>query len=224
MKLSPVSLVANLGVATVLKKQAQISPKFLLPTGLATIKVNSTNSIQNIKQLKPTITTGIIIDKSGLVMTTAKSFNRKDNIIVVTKSGQSSKAKFIRIIPQADIALLQIIDVPKHLDVARIGDAQKIEVKQQVRIFNFYSVRCQQEIRAQITGLIARRLHETGELIDYLQLETTTIQQGLEGIVFNQQNEIIGIASKQLINGGNSQMGIAVGIDMAKKALMAFIK
>ena len=76
--------------------------------------------------------TGCIIDKSGLILTSAHVIESGKNIIVTMYNGQNYNAKVVkRFDKNEDIVILKI-SVPQELKTVKFGDSEKIKVGQKV--------------------------------------------------------------------------------------------
>ena len=76
--------------------------------------------------------TGCIIDKRGIILTSAHVVEEGNSVIVTMSNGQDYSAKILkRFGENKDIALLKI-DVPIELKTVKLGDSEKIKVGQKV--------------------------------------------------------------------------------------------
>ncbi len=75
--------------------------------------------------------TGCIIDKSGVILTSAHVLE-SNSVIVTMSNGQNYNAKVLKKLGEnKDIALLKI-NVPRDLKTVKLGDSEKIKVGQKV--------------------------------------------------------------------------------------------
>ena len=76
--------------------------------------------------------TGCIIDKSGIILTSAHVIGSGKNIVVTMSNGQNYDAKiYKRFDENEDIVLLKI-SAPQDLKTVKFGDSEKIKVGQKV--------------------------------------------------------------------------------------------
>ena len=76
--------------------------------------------------------TGCIIDKRGVILTSAHVIDVGKSIVVTMSNGQNYNAKVLkRFGENKDIALLKI-DVPTELKTVKLGDSERIKVGQKV--------------------------------------------------------------------------------------------
>ncbi|MCQ2743630.1 MAG: trypsin-like peptidase domain-containing protein [bacterium] len=156
--------------------------------------------------------TGCIIDKSGIILTSAHVIGSGKNIIVTMSNGQNYDAKiYKRFDKNEDIVLLKIPAI-QNLKTVKFGDSEKIKVGQKVLAignpFGFNGTLTQ--------GIISR--------IDYVKNRIQTdaaINPGSSGgPLLNKHGEIIGI--NQAIfnpddNISNIGIGFAIPINVVKE-------
>lgn len=161
--------------------------------------------------------TGCIIDKRGIILTSAHVIDVGDNVVVTMSNGQDYNAKLLqRFGENKDIALLKI-DVPTELKTVKFGDSEKIKVGQKVLAignpFGFNGTLTQ--------GIISR--------IDYaknrIQTDAAINPGSSGGPLLNKQGEIIGI--NQAIynpddNISNIGIGFAIPINLVKEYLKGY--
>ena len=161
--------------------------------------------------------TGCIIDKRGIILTSAHVIDVGENVVVTMSNGQDYNAKLLqRFGENKDIALLKI-DVPTELKTVKFGDSEKIKVGQKVLAignpFGFNGTLTQ--------GIISR--------IDYaknrIQTDAAINPGSSGGPLLNKQGEIIGI--NQAIynpddNISNIGIGFAIPINLVKEYLKGY--
>ncbi|MCQ2740080.1 MAG: trypsin-like peptidase domain-containing protein [bacterium] len=145
---------------------------------------------------------GCIIDKSGVILTSAHVIESYKNIIVTTYDGKNYEAKVLkRFEDKKDIILLKI-DTKEPLKTVKMGDSEKIKVGQKVLAignpFGFSGTLTQ--------GIISR--------IDYVKNRIQTdaaINPGSSGgPLLNKKGEIIGI-NQAIFNPDNNISNIGIG-------------
>ena len=158
--------------------------------------------------------TGCIIDKSGVILTSAHVVDEGQNLIVTMSNGQDYKAKLLKTFgTNKDIALLKI-DTHVELKTVKFGDSEKIKVGQKVLTignpFGFNGTLTQ--------GIVSR--------IDYVKNRIQTdaaINPGCSGgPLLNKRGEIIGI-NQAIYNPDNNisniGIGFAIPINLVKEYL-----
>ena len=158
--------------------------------------------------------TGCIIDKKGIILTSAHVVDVGNTVIVTMSNGQNYTAKVIKKLGEnKDIALLKI-NVPMELKTVKLGDSEKIKVGQKVLAignpFGFNGTLTQ--------GIISR--------IDYaknrIQTDAAINPGSSGGPLLNKNGEIIGI-NQAIYNPDNNisniGIGFAIPINLVKEYL-----
>lgn len=146
--------------------------------------------------------TGCIIDKSGVILTSAHVIDIGKTVVVTMSNGQNYDAKILTHIGEnKDIALLKI-NAPRDLKTVKLGNSEKVKVGQKVfaigNPFGFSGTLTQ--------GIISR--------IDYTKKRIQTdaaINPGSSGgPLLNTNGEIIGI-NQAIYNPDNNISNIGIG-------------
>ena len=158
--------------------------------------------------------TGCIIDKRGIILTSAHVVNNGNNIVVTMSNGQDYSARVLkRFGENKDVALLKI-DVPFELMTVKLGNSEKIRVGQKVLAignpFGFNGTLTQ--------GIISR--------IDFtknrIQTDAAINPGSSGGPLLNKNGEIIGI-NQAIFNPDNNisniGIGFAIPINLVKEYL-----
>lgn len=165
---------------------------------------------------------GVLVSKSGKVITSAHLVNTADQITVKLSSGETVSARVIASAPFADVSLLQLESVPKEVVVAKLGDSEKVEVGDEV-----FVVGAPYGLSHTLTvGHISAR-HKLNtvsagfELSEIFQTDAAINQGNSGGPMFNMAGEVIGIASRILTkSGGFEGLGFAVTSNTARRLLL----
>ena len=141
--------------------------------------------------------TGCIIDKRGVILTSAHVIDVGKSIVVTMSNGQNYNAKVLkRFGENKDIALLKI-DVPTELKTVKLGDSERIKVGQKVLAignpFGFNGTLTQGIISSSSGGPL---LNKNGEII------------GINQAIYNPDNNI-----------SNIGIGFAIPINSVKEYL-----
>lgn len=159
--------------------------------------------------------TGCIIDKSGLILTSAHVIESGENIVVTMSNGQNYEAKVVkRFGEEEDIVLLKIT-VPQELKTVKFGNSEKIKVGQKVLAignpFGFNGTLTQ--------GIISR--------IDYaknrIQTDAAINPGSSGGPLLNKKGEIIGI-NQAIFNPDNNISNIGIGFAIPINAVKEYLK
>jgi S1-C subfamily serine protease len=146
--------------------------------------------------------TGCVIDKTGIILTSAHVIEDGNNIVVTMSNGENYTARVYKEFnDNKDIILLKI-NVPSELKTVKLGDSEKIKVGQKVLAignpFGFSGTLTQ--------GIISR--------IDYVKNRIQTdaaINPGSSGgPLLNKNGEIIGI-NQAIYNPDNNISNIGIG-------------
>ena len=146
--------------------------------------------------------TGCVIDKTGVILTSAHVIDIGKTIVVTMNNGQNYNAKVLKHLGEnKDIALLKI-DVPQDLKTVKLGNSEKIKVGQKVwaigNPFGFSGTLTQ--------GIISR--------IDYaknrIQTDAAINPGSSGGPLLNAKGEIIGI-NQAIYNPDNNISNIGIG-------------
>jgi S1-C subfamily serine protease len=165
---------------------------------------------------------GVLVSKSGKVITSAHQVNTADQIMVKLSSGETIGAQVVASSPFADVSLLQLESVPKEVVVAKLGDSEKVEVGDEV-----FVVGSPYGLSHTLTAghISARhklnRVSAGFELSELFQTDAAINQGNSGGPLFNMAGEVIGIASFIFTkSGGFEGLGFAVTSNTAKRLLL----
>lgn len=146
--------------------------------------------------------TGCVIDKSGVILTSAHVVDIGNTVVVTMSNGQNYEAKVLKHLGEnKDIALLKI-DAKKDLKTVKLGDSAKVKVGQKVLAignpFGFSGTLTQ--------GIVSR--------IDYtknrIQTDAAINPGSSGGPLLNTSGEIIGI-NQAIYNPDNNISNIGIG-------------
>ena len=159
--------------------------------------------------------TGCIIDKSGIILTSAHVIDIGKTVIVTMNNGQNYEAKVLKHLgDNKDIALLKI-DANKDLKTVKMGDSEKVKVGEKVLAignpFGFSGTLTQ--------GIISR--------IDYaknrIQTDAAINPGSSGGPLLNTRGEIIGI-NQAIYNPDNNISNIGIGFATPINLIKEYLK
>ncbi len=159
--------------------------------------------------------TGCIIDKKGIILTSAHVIDIGQNVLITMFNGQNYEAKVIHKLGEnKDIALLKI-DTPLKLKTVKLGNSEKIKVGQKVLAignpFGFNGTLTQ--------GIISR--------IDYaknrIQTDAAINPGSSGGPLLNKKGEIIGI-NQAIYNPDNNISNIGIGFAIPINSVKEYLK
>lgn len=159
--------------------------------------------------------TGCVIDKSGIILTSAHVIDVGKSVVVTMSNGQNYNARVLkRFGENKDIALLKI-DTLTELKTVKLGDSEKIKVGQKVLAignpFGFNGTLTQ--------GIISR--------IDYaknrIQTDAAINPGSSGGPLLNKDGEIIGI-NQAIYNPDNNISNIGIGFAIPINLVKEYLK
>ena len=159
--------------------------------------------------------TGCIIDKTGIILTSAHVVDIGKTVIVTIFNGQDYKAKVIKHLGEnKDIALLKIT-TPMELKTVKLGDSATIKVEQKVLAignpFGFNGTLTQ--------GIISRIDYEKNRI----QTDPAINPGSSGGPLINKKGEIIGI-NQAIYNPDNNISNIGIGFAIPINTVKELIK
>jgi S1-C subfamily serine protease len=165
---------------------------------------------------------GVLVSKSGKVITSAHLVDTADQIKVKLLSGEIVGARVAASAPFADISLLQLESVPEQVSVAKLGDSEKVQVGDEVFVVGApYGL----SHTLTVGHISARRQPNTVsggfETAEFFQTDAAINQGNSGGPLFNMSGEVIGIASHILTtSGGFEGLGFAVTSNTVRRLLL----
>jgi len=178
------------------------------------------------KAIKTSTGSGVIIDKSGLVLTNHHVINAAANMRVTLHDQRVFKAVIVASDPRTDLAVIQIQgDGP--FQPAQFNTSESVKVGQWViavgHPFNFPFT-----VTAGIISALGRRGLAQNEIQDYIQTDVAVNPGSSGGPLFNTRGEVVGINTaifspdkENLANAGisfaiPSEMALDIGMQLAK--------
>ena len=165
---------------------------------------------------------GVLISQSGRILTAAHVVEAADRVRIRFEGGAVVPARVIASDPLADLALLQVTQVPQDAVAARIGDSDKVEVADQVFVVGApYGIS-----ETLSVGYVSARRTARAELgdsasVELFQTDAAIAPGNSGGPMFNMQGEVIGIVSRIVSRSGGSEgIGFAVTSNAAKEILL----
>lgn len=171
----------------------------------------------------PGLGSGVLISADGKVMTAAHVVQTADEIKVQFKHGEVSTATVLTSDPAADVALLQLAQVPTGVAVARLGDSDETEVGDEVFVVG---APLGMSHTLTVGHISARRKSNTmfGDLsrAEFFQTDAAINQGNSGGPLFNMAGEMVGIVSHIMSrSGGFEGLGFAVTSNLVRKLLFS---
>lgn len=174
------------------------------------------------KQVETSLGSGVIVSKSGYILTNHHVIAGADQIQVSLRDGRSTMAKVIGSDPEADIAVLKIN--LKHLPVITLGDSSKIRVGDVVlAIGNPFGVG--QTVTQGIISATGRSQLGINTFENFIQTDAAINPGNSGGALVDAYGNLIGINSAIFTRTGGFQgIGFAIPISFAKEVMEQIIK
>jgi len=164
---------------------------------------------------------GVIIDKSGLILTAAHVIETANIIAVKLHDDQIVEAEIIKSVPNADIALLRLKEVPKGLVVAEIGSSDDLNIGNQVMVIGAPFGIEHSLSSGYVSGKMERGLLVDGTMAKFIQTDASINHGNSGGPMFDVNGKLVGIVSFILSEGGGFDgIGFAVAINTATDLLL----
>jgi len=157
---------------------------------------------------------GVIIDKSGIVLTNNHVVAGADVITVRLADGREFKATDVKTDPQTDLAIVRI-EKAGDLPAAKLGDSDEMMIGDWViAVGNPFGL--EQTVSAGIISGKGRQFG-SGQRANYLQTDAAINPGNSGGPLVNLDGEVIGINTAIASQGGgNDGIGFAVPANMVK--------
>jgi S1-C subfamily serine protease len=170
----------------------------------------------------PGLGSGVIIAADGKVMTAAHVVQTADEIKIQFQDGKTVAARVLTSDPAADVALLQINQVPSDVEVARLGDSDEVEVGDQIFVVG---APVGMGHTLTVGHVSARRKPNTmyGGMsrAEFFQTDAAINQGNSGGPMFNMTGEVVGIVSHIISkSGGFEGLGFVVTSNLARRLLL----
>jgi S1-C subfamily serine protease len=165
---------------------------------------------------------GVLISKNGDVLTAAHVVQSAESVVVEFPDGKMVNASIVASAPAADIALLNLNEMPEGVVVAGLSDSDEVRIGEDIFI-----VGAPYGLSHTLTvGHISARREEntlTGPfmLAEFFQTDAAVNQGNSGGPMFNMKGEVIGVVSYILSqSGGFEGLGFVVTSNTARELLM----
>lgn len=165
---------------------------------------------------------GVLISTDGKVLTAAHVVQGADEITVRFTAGDPVSARVVGSAPFADIALLQLAQVPAGATVAAFGDSDALEIGDQ--IFTIGAPYGANHSLA-VGWVSARRrpvsVYEDTTALEVFQTDLAVFEGNSGGPLFNLRGEVVGIVTHVLArNGTATGPSFSVTGNVARKLML----
>lgn len=166
---------------------------------------------------------GVVIDPSGIILTSAHIVYNRQSIQVSLEDGSLLPAKIVGADPIFDLAVIQVMPPEGLLASARLGDSDHLRVGEEVLAIG-NPLGLDQTITHGIVSAIDRVLPETAFSLQEPMIQTDTpINPGNSGgPLLNRNGEVVGIVTEVMPNSQN--ISFAIPSNLAKTILPSLIK
>ena len=165
---------------------------------------------------------GVIIDKSGIVLTNNHVVQGADEVIVTLADGREFKGTDIKTDPQTDLAVVRIHGAT-NLPVAKLGNSDDLEIGDWV-----LAIGCPFELDHTVSaGIISGKGRVLSDLnrASFLQTDAAINPGNSGGPLVNLEGEVVGINTAIATNsGGYEGIGFSIPINTAKWIVSQLIK
>ena len=194
--------------------------------GVSKIKENGTSVFLMNSAEKLGIGTGIIVSKTGYILTNQHVAGNRKNICYVTlNDGTSYEAKVEWADENIDLAIIKVNE--KFNSCAKLGDADNIDVGEIVyAIGNPIGYEFQKTVTSGIISALSRtvKIQDNEEdysyMSDLIQTDATINPGNSGGPLINSKGEVIGINSVKITSADG--IGFAIPINIAKPIIEKF--
>ncbi|WDT72845.1 MAG: trypsin-like peptidase domain-containing protein [Candidatus Manganitrophus sp.] len=187
------------------------------------ITATSIDPFHLIDRVTHTEGSGIIIDSSGIILTSAHIVYNRQSVQVSLEDGSLLPAKLVGADPVFDLAVIQVMPPEGRLPSAPLGDSDRVRVGEEVIAIG-NPLGLDQTITRGIVSAINRILPETAFSLQEPMIQTDTpINPGNSGgPLLNRNGEVIGIVTEVMPNAQN--ISFAIPSNIAKTILPSLIK
>jgi serine protease Do len=168
---------------------------------------------------------GFVIDSDGHVVTNSHVVEAASAVTIRTLDGQELSARVIGRDPLTDLAVLAVQN-PKHLTVARVGDARALRIGQWVLAVGS-PLGVEQSVTAGIVSGLGRtggRVRMSGERVRrYIQTDTSINPGNSGGPLVNLAGEVVGVNTLTNVGPGGPY-GFAIPINDAQQVARTLVE
>ncbi|WP_103072180.1 S1C family serine protease [Aquimarina sediminis] len=167
---------------------------------------------------------GVLISDKGLIWTASHVVQSAEVVSVEFVDGDRYEAEVLSSNPQADVALIKIINgfELKNKKVVKIGNSDEVMIGEDVFVLGAPHGFKQSLSRGILSGrFIPENLSNDFVKTEFLQTDAAINPGNSGGPMFNMKGEVIGVASRiYTTSGGFDGIGFAISSNVAKRLLM----
>ena len=163
---------------------------------------------------------GVIIDKSGLILTNNHVIKDADEITVKFANNQEAKGKVVGIDPKTDLAVIRV-SAKEDLPVATLGDSDLLHVGQwAIAIGNPFGL--DHTLTVGVISATGRSEVGIAAYENFIQTDASINPGNSGGPLLNIRGEVIGINTAIVASGQG--IGFAIPVNMARKVMEDLVK
>lgn len=159
---------------------------------------------------------GLIIDRSGMVLTNAHVVSGADTVTVILKDGRAFEGEVRGADEISDLAVVKIKEAGGNLPVVTLGESSQVQVGDwAIAVGNPLGL--DNTVTLGIVSTLHRSSAEVGipgKRLDFIQTDAAINPGNSGGPLLNERGEVIGINTA--IRAGATGIGFAIPVDKAK--------
>lgn len=173
------------------------------------------------EQIESSLGSGVIVEKEGVVITNAHVIKDAVEITVGLSDGREIDARVSVVDEASDLAVLRLIDPPRDLQVAAMGQSQSLEVGDIVlAIGNPFGVG--QTVTSGIVSAQGRSSLNINDFNFFIQTDAAINPGNSGGPLVDLDGRVVGINTAIYSrDGGSLGIGFAIPTDMVRSVLAA---
>ncbi len=165
----------------------------------------------------PALGSGVVISADGKVLTAAHVVQTADKISVQFADNQTSPARVIASSVLADVALLQLTEVPANAMFAKLGNSDEAEVGDEILVVGApfglsYTLTVGHISGRHLPGMKMRIMGRMATM-EFFQTDAAINMGNSGGPMFNLDGEVIGIVSSILSRSGGFSGTLRVSVE-----------
>ena len=204
------------------KLYKQVNPSVVV------IKVEEQASVTDaVSRQKMMVTTeglgsGVVISEAGEIMTAAHVVQSVNKVIVQFPDGEEIPANVVTTDPDADVAHIRLVWLPKNIAVATLGNSDLTEIGERIMIIGAPLGLAHSLSAGHISGRQkSGQMSDDFDIDEFFQTDASINHGNSGGPMFNMKGEVIGIVSFILSqSGGFEGIGFAATSNVAKRQLL----
>ncbi|MHA1190400.1 MAG: trypsin-like peptidase domain-containing protein, partial [Alphaproteobacteria bacterium] len=171
------------------------------------------------RQNRSALGSGVIVDRSGIVVTNNHVIRGADKVRIVMATGQEYQADILLRDERTDLAILSIRDGPGNYQALRFGDSDALEVGDLVlAIGNPFGVG--QTVTSGIVSALARTNIGINDLSFFIQTDAAINPGNSGGALVDMRGDVLGINTAIFSrSGGSIGIGFAIPSNMVQSVV-----